>query len=99
MTFFAQGFSSAPPPPASSSAAAALHDPEAPKSTTSSPLLPTANKKPDTFVMTRVSGPEPGYRATPIIFVELGRCVGLCFCLLSMFASYLCLLKFVNPSI
>lgn len=25
--------------------------------------------------MTRVTGPEPGYVATPIIFVELARCL------------------------
>jgi hypothetical protein len=29
--------------------------------------------KPDKCIMTRVTGPEPGYVATPIIFVELGE--------------------------
>jgi hypothetical protein len=39
--------------------------------------------------MTRVTGPEPGYVATPIIFVELGAWV----CLLFL---RLCLCLFVN---
>ncbi len=41
--------------------------------TTTSPLLPTPPC--DKTLITRVSGPEPGYVATPIIFVELARCL------------------------
>lgn len=34
--------------------------------------------KPDKVVITRVTGPEPGYVATPIIFVEMGAWAIVC---------------------
>lgn len=40
---------------------------------TTTPLLPAAPC--DKILITRVTGPEPGYVATPIIFVELARCL------------------------
>ncbi|CAM9875916.1 unnamed protein product [Ectocarpus sp. 6 AP-2014] len=76
MTFLAKGYSTPPTaaePPATPAAGADLGEVEAAAAAAAAPAPPAV--EPDVTVVTRVKGPEPGYVATPIIFLAVARCL------------------------
>ncbi|CAM9883178.1 unnamed protein product [Scytosiphon promiscuus] len=72
MTFVAKGYSS-PPSTAEAATAASATAPEASPVDAEAAEAPVG--EPDLTIVTRVKGPEPGYVATPIIFLAVARCL------------------------